>query len=286
MGNGVGRLARRFALASLVAAMLLVAAPTGASAALTLGQLAPGTSPPGECANPDPFDALQPTVSSGNTYVVPTRGTITSWSHNASADGGQMIALKVFRQVSGLTYRVVGHNGPEEIKPSTINTFSGFSIPVQAGDVIGLNDGPPSACSFQAEGDFLLERNGDLADGEEGTFDSRPGRLNITARFEADLKCKGESLTIIGTDGPDDIVGTANRDVIAALGGGDRVKALGGKDIVCGAKGKDKLKGGAGKDKLKGAKGRDRLNGGGGKDKCAGGKGDDTAKKCEIEKSI
>jgi len=98
--------------------------------------------------------------------------------------------------------------------------------------------------------------------------------------------CKGRSATIVGTAGDNLLVGTPGRDVIAALGGKDKVSGLAGKDLICGGKGKDTLKGGKGKDKLLGQGGRDSLRGGGGKDVCTGGKKDDSAKGCEVEKSI
>src|SRR5215211_3488662 len=173
-----------------IAALTLAISVSSAAGAVTLGQLAPGSSPPANCANDDPYDALQPTVTTGNSYVVPAtvpNWVVTSWSHNASADAGQMLTLKFFRHVSALTYSVVGHNGPRPITASTTNTFSGLRLPVKAGDVLGLNDGPPSACAFTVAGDSVFERFGDLADGDSGAFYARPDvRLNITALIEPD----------------------------------------------------------------------------------------------------
>jgi Ca2+-binding RTX toxin-like protein len=103
---------------------------------------------------------------------------------------------------------------------------------------------------------------------------------------ESNQICKGEEATQTGTDGPDVLVGTDGPDVIVALDGKDKLKGFDGDDKLCGGGGKDKLKGGGGKDLLRGEQGADKLNGGGGKDKCVGGKGDDTAKKCEVERSI
>jgi len=109
------------------------------------------------------------------------------------------------------------------------------------------------------------------------------------------LTCKGEAVTLLGTDNADEISGTRDGDVIAALGGNDTVRGLGDDDLICGGPGRDKLIGGSsdddlfgqgGKDKLKGKRGFDRLRGGKGKDNCVGGTGNDTAKKCELEKSI
>lgn len=104
--------------------------------------------------------------------------------------------------------------------------------------------------------------------------------------FTGTPRCKGVPATDLGTSGADTLVGTPNKDVILGLAGRDTIRGLDAKDRLCGGKGKDKLKGGGGNDTLKGAKGDDTLNGGSGRDSCIGGPGDDTAKKCEVERSI
>jgi hypothetical protein len=168
--------------------LLLLAAPVSASPT-TIGQLAPGTSPPALC-HLGPFDSLQPTVISGNSYVVPPGGAkVISWSTNAAAGAGQMMTLKVFRQVSGFTYKVIGHDGPRELTPGTVNTFQ-TNIPVEPGDVIGNNDenaseATPNACVFSAPGDSNLAAptESDLVDGTAAEFNSiEPElRLNVAA---------------------------------------------------------------------------------------------------------
>src|SRR5215211_403696 len=123
---------RRAGVATAVAAMVLWAMAASAGASVTIGQT---QDTPGSCsAN---YDWVQPTVTSGNTYVVPdtvVTGAITSWSSFANADGGVM-TMKVFRRVSDHIYMVTGHDGPRTMSPSTLNTFSGLSIPVKAGDL-------------------------------------------------------------------------------------------------------------------------------------------------------
>src|SRR5690349_11974391 len=59
--------------------------------------------------------------------------------YNAAVGAGQTLKLKVFRYLHGSIYLVVAHDGPRSLTPGVINTFE-VSIPVQAGDVIGLND--------------------------------------------------------------------------------------------------------------------------------------------------
>jgi hypothetical protein len=309
----MSKLARTLVAAVLVATALM-AGPSGASAATTIGQVAP-TTPAVNCGENQ--DLLQPTVTSGNAYVVPAGlGAITSWSTNADADADQMLTMKVFRKVADpATYQVVGHDGPHPLNSGVLNTFPA-SVAVMPGDVLGLhvpsNPSPLSpSCRFSAPGETYLFKGGNLADGQQDVF--APGadfRSNVSAVVEPDCDrdglgdetqdkditscspaaggatCKGNRATIIGTDGNDVRTGTSGRDVMVGLGGNDRLSGLAGKDLICGNAGKDKLLGGKGKDTLLGQKGKDKLKGGGGKDICKGGKGNDTASKCEVEKSI
>jgi hypothetical protein len=185
------RFARKFfgraATAACLVAIPLIANPSPAAASVTIGQLAPGSSPPAICTH-GPVDITNPTVTSGNTYVVPVAGTITSWSTNAAAGAGQMLKMKVFRHIAGFDYTVVGHAGPHALTGSALNTFPA-SIPVQPGDVLGLNDvnagEPNNACLFSTLGGTEhLEHSGDLADGVPGAFAGPYAdqlRANVTA---------------------------------------------------------------------------------------------------------
>ncbi len=282
-----GRLGRRFSLASLVAVALITAIPSGASAATTIGQLGPTGTFGGACS--DTLDLLQPSVTSGNTYVVPADGAVTSWSHAAGTALGQMLTMKVFRHVAGPTYMAVGHDGPRALTPSSVNTFSGISIPVMAGDVLGLHtDTDNVRCAFDAPGESWLLRVGDLGDGESGDFGVilSDTRLNISAVVEPPTgpsappstlpsTCKGKPATHVGTPGDDLIKGTNGPDVIAGLGGDDKIKGFGGKDLICGGDGADIIKGANRADRLFGENGHDRIFGGAGKDSLRGGSGKD-----------
>ena len=180
---------------------MALAGPSTAAAATTIGQLAPGNPPPAECTG-SPVDLLQPTVTSGNTYVVPAGGVaITSWSTSAAAGAVQMMEMKVFRQVSGTTYKVVGHDGPHALVPSTVNTFA-TNIAVQPGDVLGLNDvnatmSVPNACDFLAPGDS--ERygfpSGNLADGMSGDFSNSSADVRTNATAEVAIKPSNNSFS-------------------------------------------------------------------------------------------
>ena len=76
------------------------------------------------------------------------------------------------------------------------------------------------------------------------------------------MTCAGETVTIVGTAGPDRIVGTPRHDVIVGLDGNDRIHGAGGQDVICGGDGNDFLDGGHGADQLYGGRGDDRLTGG------------------------
>ena len=176
------RLLRRFALAASLAALSLAPSASSAPASVTIGQF---VAAPTGCAGNN--DWAQVSVASGNPYVVPGNGTITSWSHIAGAGAGQEMTMKIWRSVFGTTYTVVGHDGPRTLTASGLNTFPA-GVPVKTGDVLGFHSGTtsPSAClSAITPGDAVLDRFGDAADGESPTFTATIVRhLNITAVFE------------------------------------------------------------------------------------------------------
>jgi hypothetical protein len=175
--------------AMLVAAASVLVSAAPAAAGTTIGQLAPTPS----AACPFQTDWLSPTVTSGTSYVVPTLpGTIderiTSWSTNAYSSPGQMLTMKVFRNLGAPdTWMVVGHDGPRHLTESpSLNTFSGINIAVKPGDVLGINSANgaavPNACKFFVPGETYLFKGGDLADGASGMFGSDTAyRMNVTA---------------------------------------------------------------------------------------------------------
>jgi uncharacterized delta-60 repeat protein len=112
------------------------------------------------------------------------------------------------------------------------------------------------------------------------------------ARFHA-FGCGGKNVSILGTDGPDEISrprwSTPSRkfrehDVIHGLGGNDTINGGAGDDIICGGDGDDTLIGGGGNDFLIGGFGTDALDGGTGTDVCTSSGqrvGWDTFSRCE-----
>jgi uncharacterized repeat protein (TIGR01451 family) len=143
------------------------------------------------------------------------------------------------------------------------------------------------------------------------TKDPRDGNNSATATTRVvkapTLTCRGRTVTIVGTGGPDLLVGTAGDDVMFAGLGDDRIFSFGGDDVVCagpggdvigsgggvdtvlagpgadrafGRGGGDALRGGRGPDRLRGGRGSDLLAGGLGRDVCFGGAGDDRLRSC------
>jgi hypothetical protein len=247
-------------LAATLAALSLAAIPSPATA-VTIGQLAPGSPPPASC-NVAALDLLNRTVGSGNSYVVPATGgisawTVNSWSTNAAAGSGQMLKMKIFRKIADpLDYRVVGH----DLRPltgGTVNTFP-VSIPVQAGDVLGLNlanaMAVPNACDFSASGRRAYH-DGDLGDGEAATFSPETSdfRLNITAEVEplntftlgaiTRNKKKGTATLTLNVPNPGELTGSGNG--VSAAGAAvisKTVSAPGQAQLLIKAKGKKKKK--------------------------------------------
>lgn len=181
MRRGQGKLVRRFSLASVVAALSLAASASPATASVTIGQ----TADPLTTATGDSFDLMQATIASGNSYVVPANGMLTSWSTHANANGG-LLAMKIYRPLGGNTYMAVAHDGPRGLTPTVLNTFTGLSVQVKAGDVLG-NSTPPAAGSPAAlfpgvPGDQNLFHV-NLADGAQGAFgvDDPDYRVDISA---------------------------------------------------------------------------------------------------------
>jgi hypothetical protein len=88
-------------------------------------------------------------------------------------------------------------------------------------------------------------------------------------------KCRKLPVTIVGTNGNDQITGTEGDDVIHGLDGNDTINGLGGNDAICGGNGNDVLDGGKGNDTVNGMAGDDIVRGGPGNDWVLGSDGDD-----------
>jgi len=205
--------ARVLRLSLLLTLAISLVATSSASAEVVVGQVAPGT-PAVTCEESAGFDEVQTAVSSGTSYVIPSSGVLTSWSTNAATGDGQSQGFKVFRP-SGSNFLVVAEDAPRALTGGTINTFP-VSIPVQAGDVIGLVyvGGTQTACALftGSASDVFAFREGSVAPG--GTFEPEATetewRLNVSATVlpppaisgisPASGSVKGASVVIAGSN--------------------------------------------------------------------------------------
>jgi hypothetical protein len=176
---------KRFALAASVAALTLTVIAPPSGAAVTLGQIGPPPMGSGACGNG--LDLIQPAVGSGNPYVVPNTGGVTSWKLTSwttlGGGGPEQRALKIFRKIAEPdTYEVVAHDGPRTLTPGGTagNTFA-TALPVRAGDVLGLHMTTIGQCAIDVTDSFLLATT-DLGDGQSASgFSSVTGRLEVEA---------------------------------------------------------------------------------------------------------
>jgi hypothetical protein len=205
---------RRLAISAVGLLILLPVA--SAQASITLGQTSPTGSTPQNCG-PSSGGYIQPTVTSGTTYVVPAAGRITSWSTTALGTSGQQLTLLIVRPLGGSSYLGVTRDGPHLLTPSAKNTFA-TALNVKAGDILGLdsfNTNFPTACGFVVPGELELGSFPDPPpdDGESGTFTPNTGnRLNASAVFDPSNsfsfagtsrnKKKGQATVTVNLPGP------------------------------------------------------------------------------------
>jgi hypothetical protein len=232
----------------------LLASATPA-AAVTVGQLDPGDA--GSVCASQVFDFVQPTVSFGNTYVVPSTGgvtnwTVSSWSTKASDDPGQKMGLKFFRKIGEpATYQAVAHQASHDLVPG-LNTFA-TDLQVRSGDILGSHYEGSGACVFGVPDDVFFVEGADLADGASGEFESdSPYRLNATAEVTptnvvtlGKLKAKrnGTATLLLTVPNPGDL-SVGGKGVKASSAGAATAKAVnaGTVKLVIRSKGNKKRK--------------------------------------------
>jgi hypothetical protein len=128
----------RLGIAALCCTTLLWGVPVHAATTATVGQLpAPNTNcgPAGTVSS----TYLLTGVASGTPYTVPFAGVITSWSFHSGTIPVTNLKLKVGRAAGGTSFTIVGEAAAGAQVPNTINTYPA-SIPVAAGDVIGIHE--------------------------------------------------------------------------------------------------------------------------------------------------
>jgi len=229
--------------------MSFAAAAAPAAGSVTLGQLNP--TPAGVTTS---YEFAQQSVGSGNSYVVPGNGTITAWSTNASSTMTQSLTFKVYRKVNEPNfYEVVAVDGPRPLNPALLNPFTGVSIPVKAGDLIG---GRPQGASFVFTGtpsDVILANTlvNNPGVGQQFSFNQAPNNLlNLTAVFAPSNtvtvnktqlnKKKGTATLNLTLPNPGDLTASGKGVKASSAGGAVISKAVGAgaAKLVIKAKGK------------------------------------------------
>ena len=300
-------------LAFVVAIGVAVVAP-GAAGASSFSNPSAISIPAQTTASPYP-STISVTGVPGS--VVNARATISGISHDTPADlevllvapGGRKTVLMAqacgIQDLTGQTFTF------DDAAPAFLSAAgpcpSGTYKPTN--NPPGPPDVPPPAPPGPQTTAAMSALNGSPASGTWQLFiEDHANGGSIAGGWSLDLLtdavCSANTATLTGTAGDDELVGTEGGDVILGFAGNDTIRGLGGNDVICGSEGQDSIRGGTGKDKLVGQAGKDtlrgqggkdtllgkggadKLNGGTGKDVCKGGKKDDTAKKCEVEKSI
>ena len=257
------KLVRRTSLASVVAVLWLATSALPASASVTIGQ----THDPGAQVCTNGYDWIQPTVSSGDAYVVPSTGGIVSWvvsswaTDATGADPEDKLTFKVFRKVAEpARYQVVVHDGPRTLTPggTSVNTFA-TSLLVRPGDVLGLYafaDDPP--CYFLVNGAFGIRFSlSNLADGQSADFDPGDDKLlNVKATLTPDNsfslasttrhKKKGTATLRFNLPNPGELTGSGQGAKVSvgnpSATGSVVVPGTGPSQLLVKAKGKKKRK--------------------------------------------
>ena len=158
------------ATAAVLAVLLGLIAPGARAATVTLGQLFTPTGAD-TCTDTE----LQGAVAAGTSYVVSAPGVITSWSFHTDTTTPTGLKFKVGRNDIGTSYTIVGEAAAGTETPNAVNTYQA-SIPVRAGDMIGVYAADGDCATFTSNaGDLLEAQFGDIPAGVPTMFVSSNG---------------------------------------------------------------------------------------------------------------
>jgi hypothetical protein len=156
--------------AAVVVVLLGLIAPGARAATVTLGQLFTPTGAD-SCTDTE----LQTAAAAGTSYVVSAPGVITSWSFHTDATTPTGLKFKVGRNDIGTSYTIVGEATAGAETPNAVNTYPA-SIPVRAGDMIGIFGGDGDCATFTSNaGDVIEAQFGDISAGVPTVFVSSSG---------------------------------------------------------------------------------------------------------------
>ena len=189
--------------------LVVILSATGSAAATTAQIGGPNSQATEGCSGAGGTTFVQVKSQPGLSYAAPFPGVITSWSFVSGSTVGSPIKLKIFRP-TGLPseFTTVGESAEVTPLPNTHTSFA-TSIPVAAGDLLGLRSttGASTPCILTTWSFDDLMRATAGADSAPGTpasmalgFDRR--RIPIGAAVETDVD--GDGLGDDTQDGDDD----------------------------------------------------------------------------------
>lgn len=221
--------------------------------------------------------AVTPAAASARAGL--TDAVWTVHAHGASASASvNVLTLSDERRIDNRISAYIGEGGR-----LVLTAPEGLGDPDGSGSNCGLDNAKPgetSAPEVSCAAGYIGAIIGDLNGGSD-TFDADPG---LTVMVGAVID--GEQRPLSGGPGRDRLVGGSASDLLEGGGGPDSIAGGSGMDMLIGGLGADNLSGGAGNDLLLGGADPDKLSGGSGRDLCRGAGGTDSAKGCEVTRSV
>ena len=240
MEGGSTGIGLRSALGALIALMALaLAGPTNAGAATTIGStFTPTDSCPMAPTMSGPTTAtfIQSTSPSG-LYEAPTAGVITSWSYQAPTDGSPLVIFVVARRTATADqFAVIASTGLKPTTAGTLSTYTDISVPVQAGDLIGVRVNGAQRCGDTTPGPgYVAHYGSSFGVGTNQYPFTTPVRLDVSATLEADQDGDGLGDETEDADDDNDAINDAT-DNCAAVANADQANLDGdGQGDVCDA---------------------------------------------------
>lgn len=190
--------------------------------------------------------------------------TASVWTvHRGAASASATANVLTLNDQRRIDNRITAYTSPTG--RLVLTAPEGLGDPDGSGPYCTLDNAKPgesSATEVSCDPGYIGTIAGNLNGGSD-TFSADPG-LAVMVGAVID----GQRRPLSGGPGRDRLVG-------GALG-----------DLIEGGAGADSLVGGGGNDALRGGPGPDKLSGGAGRDLCIGNGGADTARSCEVRRSI
>jgi uncharacterized repeat protein (TIGR01451 family) len=180
------RPARTTTAIAFASATVALTVPSVAMGATTVGRT---FSPTSSCGTTTKADGFNTGVATGNSFVVPSNGVLTSWS----TTGPNTMKLKVYRSTeTSNVYKVIGASTSQTTSSGTPSYPT--RIPVQAGDIIGPG-GATGSCAMTTGNSadaYEFRQPADAAVGDSNTYSPLTGFVfDVAAQLEPDVDGDG-----------------------------------------------------------------------------------------------